>query len=843
MRSIRRSAAVLLALAFAFAQPSLAAPEPKRAAKPAKSTETPATVLTIAAYPPFDEGLKAVVPRYEALHPEVKVEVRSLAFGDHHGAMIKALASGAELPDVMAVEIGYVGRFAESGGLADLAAPPYDGEPLLEKLLAFTAPQARSGADLLAAIPADTGPGTLFYRKDLLDQAGVTEEDLTRSWESFIEAGKKVKAATGASLVANANEVKDIYIRATVDEGDGIFFDRDGRAAVDSPRFERAFALARKIRAAGLDAKAGAWSKEWADGIRNGTIATVPAGSWLAGHLENWLAPDTRGKWRAAQLPGGAFAAWGGSFLAIPAKAEHRREAWDFIRLFCLDREAQLRDARATGMWPALKAAQDEPAFVDVPLPFLGGQKARRLWKESAASIPALPMNRLDPVASDVVAAELEQVLEKDKEIRAALADAQDQLERRVRGAGGERSSTGGVARSGTRAIVLTVASYPSFDESVKVAFPRWSKLHPDIQVKLVSLPFGDHHKAMITALASGQSLPDVMAIEAGFIGRLAESRLLEDLAAAPYGAEDRLGELLDFTVPLGRGRGRILAGLPIDAGPGTLFYRKDLLDKAGVTEDDLTGSWDSFLEAGERLKAATGAALVAHAQDVADLVMRTGLAEGEGVYFDAAGRPRVDGPRFRRAFELAKRVREAGLDARAGAWSNAWADGIKRGEIATLPAGAWLLGHLTYWLAPDLKGRWRAAPLPGGAKAAWGGSFFAIPRGAAHKREAWEFLRFMAFDREQQVEAFTMLDAWPVLKEAQDAETVDAPIPYLGGQRARRLFKQAAAQLPAVEPNRLDPIAIDVLHAELEQVLEHGKDVQQALDDAQRTIERKLRK
>ena len=66
-------------------------------------------------------------------------------------------------------------------------------------------------------------------------------------------------------------------------------------------------------------------------------------------------------------------------------------------------------------------------------MPFLGGQKARRLWKEAAKKAPAILVNKLDPVANDVVNAELEQVLEKDKPIEQALKDAQEQIQRRIR--------------------------------------------------------------------------------------------------------------------------------------------------------------------------------------------------------------------------------------------------------------------------------------------------------------------------------------------------------------------------------------------------------------------------
>jgi multiple sugar transport system substrate-binding protein len=209
----------------------------------------------------------------------------SLAFADHHTAMTTALATGTNLPDVMAVEIGYIGKFAESGGLEDLGAAPYNGLQYQKQFARFTYPQAMSGMGKLAAVPADIGPGTLFYRKDILDKAGVTEAALTQSWESHIEAGKKVKAATGAYLLASAVDIKDIYIRSSLKDGEGIYFDKAGKVLVDSPRFVKGFELARAARQAGIDAKITAWSNEWGEGFKRGQIATQMMGAWLGGHL------------------------------------------------------------------------------------------------------------------------------------------------------------------------------------------------------------------------------------------------------------------------------------------------------------------------------------------------------------------------------------------------------------------------------------------------------------------------------------------------------------------------------------------------------------------------------
>jgi multiple sugar transport system substrate-binding protein len=155
-------------------------------------------------------------------------------------------------------------------------------------------------------------------------------------------------------------------------------------------------------------------------------------GSWLAGHLKNWIAPAQAGRWRSAPLPGGAFASWGGSYWAIPVRAEHKALAWDFIRTLCLDRAQQLEAFRRLDAFPALLAAQQDD-YLAQPIAYLGGQAARLQWRAAGERVPALHVDRYDQVAKDIVNAELDQVLEHDKPIPQALADARIAIERRVR--------------------------------------------------------------------------------------------------------------------------------------------------------------------------------------------------------------------------------------------------------------------------------------------------------------------------------------------------------------------------------------------------------------------------
>jgi multiple sugar transport system substrate-binding protein len=348
--------------------------------------------------------------------------------------MTTALSTAAYLPDVMALEVGYVGRFARGGGLEDLAQAPYDIGSAREHYVRYAYDQARAPDGGIVAAPSDIGPGTLLYRHDLLERAGLAERDLTRDWEGYVDAGVRLKRTTGAYLLAHARDMKDIAIRTGVGPGEGLYFDRDARVLVTTPRFVRAFELARRVRAERLDARVAAWSNEWAEGFRRGTLATQLSGAWLAGHLSHWLAPDTRGRWRAAQLPEGAWAAYGGSFLAIPRglAPERKALAWDLIRLLTLDRAVQLAAFKAEDAFPALRDAHDDP-FFDEPLPFLGGQPARALWRDAARRITAVEVHKQDAFASEVVDTELDKVLDRSKPIAVALADARQLLEQRAR--------------------------------------------------------------------------------------------------------------------------------------------------------------------------------------------------------------------------------------------------------------------------------------------------------------------------------------------------------------------------------------------------------------------------
>lgn len=391
-------------------------------------------VLTIAAFPLMDEIARAAIPAWQALHPDVEQRILMRQYTDHHTAMTTALSTAVGLPDVMALEASFVGRFAQGGGLEDLRQAPFGIEAFRPRLVPYAYDQAIARSGAVVAMPADIGPGTMLYRKDILDRAGVPAEDLTRSWDSYVAAGARIKARTGAYLIAHVQAIKDVLIADGLKPGEGVYFDTESRVLVESPRFERAFEVALRARQQGLDAKVPAWSNDWGAGFKQGRLATELSGAWLVGQLNAFVAPETKGLWRAASLPGGAQAPYGGTFYAIARKSSpaRKRLAWRFIQLMTLDPQRQLEAFKSYDAFPALRDVHGDPFFSE-PVAFLGGQRARLLWREDALKITALPVHKQNKFAEEVVQTELDKVLRGQKTIKAALADARLLLERRAK--------------------------------------------------------------------------------------------------------------------------------------------------------------------------------------------------------------------------------------------------------------------------------------------------------------------------------------------------------------------------------------------------------------------------
>ncbi len=407
------------------------------------------------------------------------------------------------------------------------------------------------------------------------------------------------------------------------------------------------------------------------------------------------------------------------------------------------------------------------------------------------------------------------------------------------------------IALTSVAAAALTASSalaqdiridvWPDIDSHLEQVIPGFEGANAGIAVTYQANNHGDHHKKLTTNLATGEGAGDVVAVDVGFVGSFVNAGGFVNLSDPAYGAEDMNGLFAEYAWNQGKGTDGNQYAIPLDIGPGVMYYRRDVLGSINGDIDAVITDWDSYIDYGRKLKD-QNVALIADAGDVAIVIINTTVKEGEGLYFDAEGNSLVTSDRFVTAFETAKTIREEGLDAQIGSWSNEWYDAFKGGTVATQMSGAWLLGHLQNWMAPDTAGLWGASHLPNGIYGSWGGSFLAIPQQSENKEAAWEMIKYLTTSSDIQLAGLAKIGAFPVLESTYTDASFDEPIAFLDGQQARQLFAEVAKQVPAVLPMEGDLIARDVVNAALAEVLNDGKDVASALADAERLILRRVR-
>ncbi|MBI9098755.1 MAG: extracellular solute-binding protein, partial [Spirochaetaceae bacterium] len=322
-------------------------------------------------------------------------------FSGHHSRAITTIAAGEATNEIEMLEVAHIAKFVEGGGLTRLDVAPFNGFVAGENVVDFAIGNATSEDGRLVAFPVDVAPAVLFYRKSIIDAAGVNIEDL-KSWDEFIEVGKKLtidKDGDGQIdqyAITHAVEVSSVPLNG----GMAGWFNEEGQPLEPKAKFMTALNLVKKVREAGIDGDLGTWSPPWLQAFADGTVAATINGAWFGGGLETWIAPDVAGDWRVTTIPGKSYASMGGSYFSIPQEvpADMKAAAWEVIKFLSTSETAQLASFREQSAFPVLQTLYDHPVM-DEEVPYFGGQKVRQIFAEVARNMPNDPVSEFDPIA------------------------------------------------------------------------------------------------------------------------------------------------------------------------------------------------------------------------------------------------------------------------------------------------------------------------------------------------------------------------------------------------------------------------------------------------------------
>ncbi|GAA3088495.1 sugar ABC transporter substrate-binding protein [Streptomyces roseofulvus] len=334
----------------------------------------------------WEPTLKKVVEDFEKKYPKVDVELVNAGTGDkQYTALQNALAAGSGAPDVAQVEYYALGQFTIGDSVEDLA--PY-GAAKLAKSFTPGPWNAVRRDDGVYALPMDSGPMAFFYNKKVFDKHGVK---VPTTWDEYVEAARALHKADPKVFITNDTGDAGATTSLIWQAGGRPYHARgtDVRIDFDDEGTRKYTATWQKLLDEKLVAPIGSWSDAWYKGLADGSIATLSIGAWMPANLTSGVA-SAAGDWRVAPLPqwtkgDKASAENGGSSLAVPKAAKNKELAYAFTEFATTGAGASSRVA--AGAFPATSADLESKAFLDAEFPYFGGQKANRIFAESARNV------------------------------------------------------------------------------------------------------------------------------------------------------------------------------------------------------------------------------------------------------------------------------------------------------------------------------------------------------------------------------------------------------------------------------------------------------------------------
>jgi ABC-type glycerol-3-phosphate transport system substrate-binding protein len=355
---------------------------------------------------------------------------------------------------------------------------------------------------------------------------------------------------------------------------------------------------------------------------------------------------------------------------------------------------------------------------------------------------------------------------------------------------------------------------------------------HADIQLNLVPTPLRDTATKLLAAIAAGSGAPDLAFVEYGDMIQFTVrgGTGLTDLAPL---MEARKDEWVPWSLELvTTGDGKIV-GFPVDLGAMALFYRRDTFDAIGLASEpealaEALATWDDYRVLGEQIATSGQYWMLSHPSEVFEILRQQ---KGQA-YFSEAGDPIINSEPFIEAANYARQIREAGIDAQMDWWTPDWNATLQQGTVGTYASAAWF-DIIIHANAPDTGGKWGVVPLPGGASANTGGSYWTIPEMSQKKEAAWTFISFILGTEEglsAYLEKTKFLPAWEPM---YTTPIFTNPDPFYADQVWLQPFTEIVYQVPAIHLDANDPIARELVTQTLARVLDEGVDPQEAFNEA----------
>lgn len=430
LKSINKlMAVILLAVLLLSACAPKATPAAQAPAANVPATAAPATAAPATAAPAAISGKLTVwcwkaawtdsivksgaLDTFKAQYPNVEIEYVETSAPDLYQKLPLAISAGTGAPDFACIESSHLAQSVALGGLTDLTEQV---KPYVDKMTSYKWADAMLDGKYYA-MPWDSGPVVMYYRRDVFKAAGLASDPdavsaLVSTWDGYLSVCKTIKAKTGDDCFASnkANNDARLYEIMLWQQGLG-YTDVEGKVTVDSPQNIATLDELNKFWTAGLLSDQSAWTDGWYGELAAGgtapvatvgpgtpepaavkPVATLVEAAWMGAFLKSWIAPGTEGLWGVAWMP--AMVAGqarssndGGSNVVIPDQSKNKAAAWALTEWLLGRADSQIAIFQASDFFPSLTTTYTDPIFNE-PDPFFSNQLTRQTYIGAAKIVP-----------------------------------------------------------------------------------------------------------------------------------------------------------------------------------------------------------------------------------------------------------------------------------------------------------------------------------------------------------------------------------------------------------------------------------------------------------------------
>lgn len=347
--------------------------------------------------------------------------------------------------------------------------------------------------------------------------------------------------------------------------------------------------------------------------------------------------------------------------------------------------------------------------------------------------------------------------------------------------------------------VTLTFTSWiPGIEDAVAI----WNEQNPDIQVEVQTGPSGNAgtYQNFFNQLQAGNA-PDLGQIEYDALPNFRVQDGLANLGACEdiVAAQDQFVDWTWKQVTLGTDNE--VYGVPQDAGPMALFYRKDLFEQNGIA---IPTTWDEYREAAVKIRALGGYITNFSQSDINQFAGFVWQAGGQWFSNDGdAWKIDLTSSASTQVADYWQGLIDDGLVSSYPAWTDEWNNAYNTGEVWSWNSAVWGANSISSG-APDTAGKWAVAESPqweAGQSAAgnWGGSSIAVFKSSEHLYEAAKFALWLNTSEEALTSLNTTAAIYPATKDGLNLPSLQEGVPFYGDQKIYDVFAKASGE---VDPN-----------------------------------------